>query len=130
MYRTAAENASWFRLGSVVVTRANGSSMYPAWATLEYASSRTICRWRRATRFPSVIVRIDSTANSGAQKSAFGRNAMNISWSSPANPAALDGTDRNAATGIGAPSYVSGGQKWNGTLETLNANPATTSTMA
>src|SRR5215210_3522766 len=73
---------------------------------------------------------IDSTAKIGAQKSAFGANAMNISWSRPANPAAFDGTDRNAATGIGAPSYVSGAQKWNGTLDTLNANPATTSRMA
>src|SRR6266498_3087502 len=87
--------------------------MYPAWATLEYASSRIAC-----------------TAKIGAQKSAFGRNATNISWRSPANPAAFDGTDRNAATGIGAPSYVSGAQKWNGTLDTLNANPATTSRMA
>src|SRR6188474_3224974 len=130
MYSTAAANASLFRLASVVVTRAKGSSMYPAWATLEYASSRTICRWRKATRFPSVMVRIDSTAKIGAQKSATGANAMNISWSSPANPAALDGTDRNAATGMGAPSYVSGAQKWNGTLDTLKANPATTRTMA
>src|SRR5437763_1266496 len=71
-----------------------------------------------------------SAANSGDQKSAFGANATNMSWRSPANPAALDATDRNAATGTGAPSYVSGAQNWNGTAETLNPNPATTSRIA
>ena len=50
-------------------------------------------------------------------------NATNISCSRPANPAALEATARNAATGTGAPSYVSGAQNWNGTAETLNANP-------
>src|SRR5204863_9733874 len=77
-----------------------------------------------------VIVRTDRTAKMGAQKSARGANATNISRSSPAKPAALDATDRNAATGTGAPSYVSGAQKWNGTLDTLKAKPATTNTMA
>ena len=39
------------------------------------------------------------------------------------NPPAFDATDRNAVTGVGAPSYVSGAQKWNGTALILNANP-------
>src|SRR5574341_84747 len=38
-------------------------------------------------------------------------------------PPAFDATDRNAVTGVGDPSYVSGAQKWNGTALTLNANP-------
>ncbi len=42
---------------------------------------------------------------------------------SATNPPALEATDRNAVTGVGAPSYVSGAQKWNGTALTLNANP-------
>ncbi len=42
---------------------------------------------------------------------------------SATNPPALDATDKNAVTGVGAPSYVSGAQKWNGTALTLNANP-------
>src|SRR5688572_1211199 len=77
-----------------------------------------------------VIVAADRTKKSGDQKSALGANARNMSWRRPANPAAFDATDRNAATGIGAPSYVAGAQNWNGTADTLNANPATTKKIA
>src|ERR671911_2313296 len=92
---------------------------------LEYASRRTTWRCCRATKFPIVIVRIDSTAKIGVQNSYWTGKATNISWRSPAKPAALDAVARNAATGTGAPSYVSGAQNWNGTALTLNANPAT-----
>src|SRR5207342_664787 len=92
---------------------------------LEYASSRTTCRCCRATKFPIVIVRIDNTAKIGVQNSYWAGKAANISWRSPAKPAALDAVARNAATGTGDPSYVSGAQNWNGTELTLNANPAT-----
>ena len=97
---------------------------------LEYASSRTTCRCWSATKFPIVIVRIDSTAKIGVQNSHCAGNATNISWSRPANPAAFDAVARNAATGTGAPSYVSGAQNWNGTALTLNANPATMNRIA
>ena len=43
--------------------------------------------------------------------------------SSATKPPAFDATDRNAVTGVGAPWYVSGVQKWNGTALTLNAKP-------
>src|SRR5437764_160566 len=56
--------------------------------------------------------------------------ASGARWPSPANPAAFDATERKAATGTGAPSYVSGAQNWNGNAETLNANPATTNRIA
>ena len=42
---------------------------------------------------------------------------------SATKPPAFDATDRNAVTGVGEPSYVSGAQKWNGTALTLKANP-------
>src|SRR5205085_9205427 len=90
---------------------------------LEYASSRTIWRCWIARRFPSVIVAIASAAKIGFQKSAWWMNATNISWIRPAKPAAFDATERNAATGTGEPSYVSGAQNWNGTADTLNPNP-------
>jgi hypothetical protein len=48
---------------------------------------------------------------------------------STANPAALEAVDRKPATGVGAPSYTSGAQKWNGNKETLKANPASTRKM-
>src|SRR5262245_49963554 len=76
------------------------------------------------------IVKTQRIPKIGAQKCASGRNAWNISCSRPTNPAALDATDRYAATGTGDPSYVSGAQNWNGNAETLNANPATTNRMA
>src|SRR6266545_3673068 len=97
---------------------------------LEYAKRRTTCRCWRATRLPIVIVATDSTANTGAQNSKRGAKATNMSCRRPANPAAFDATDRKAATGIGDPSYVSGAQNWNGTAETLKANPVTTNRIA
>src|ERR671930_627942 len=129
MYVTAAANASRLTATSPD-TSANGSSMYPACAMLEYASSRTIWLCCSATRLPIVIVRIDSAAKIGVQNDYSLRNATNISWSSPANPAAFDAVARNAATGTGEPWYVSGAQNWNGTALTLNANPATMNRIA
>src|SRR3982074_790908 len=38
-------------------------------------------------------------------------------------PPAFDATERKAVTGVGAPSYVSGAQKWKGTALILKANP-------
>src|SRR5829696_569614 len=43
-----------------------------------------------------------------------------------AKPAAFDAVDKNPATGVGEPSYTSGAQKWNGTIETLNPRPTRT----
>ena len=44
--------------------------------------------------------------------------------SSIANEAAFEPTDRNAVTGVGAPSYTSGAHMWNGTAAILNPMPA------
>ncbi len=41
-----------------------------------------------------------------------------------ANPPAFEATERNAVIVIGAPSYTSGVQKWNGTAEILYPKPA------
>ena len=43
-----------------------------------------------------------------------------------AKPAAFEAVERKPATGVGAPSYTSGAQKWNGNNETLKASPAST----
>src|ERR671918_167856 len=77
-------------------------------------------------KLPTVIVSVASTANAGRHESATSGNPLNISTSSPTTPPIFDAVDRNAATGEGAPSYVSGAQKWNGTAEILNAKPTTT----
>ena len=76
------------------------------------------------------MVNTDRAAKIGVQNSAVPAKATNISWRSPANPAAFDAVARNAATGTGAPSYVSGAQNWKGNAETLKANPATMNRMA
>src|SRR5215203_5088785 len=78
--------------------------------------------WRSASRLPTVIVSTDSTQTNGPYTpSSVGRATK---------PADLDATDRNAVTGSGAPWYVSGAQVWNGTADTLKANPAMTNTIA
>src|SRR5258706_15836419 len=76
-----------------------------------------------AMTFPTVIVRAAMIANPGAHTDVWLPKAMKQIWSSPAKPAALDATERKAATGTGEPSYGSGAQKWNGTADTLNPNP-------
>src|SRR5437867_13413653 len=47
-----------------------------------------------------------------------------------AKPAALGATLRKAVTGVGAPVYTSGHQKWKGTAAVLNPNPARMSAVA
>src|SRR5688572_11045740 len=42
---------------------------------------------------------------------------------STANPAAFEAVERKPAIGVGAPSYTSGAQKWNGTMDTLKPIP-------
>src|SRR5689334_2603807 len=106
---------------------ANGTSMKPPCATDEYASMRTMFVWRSAARFPSVIDATASTQITGHHASVpdpfTPKNPKKMMLRSATNPPAFDATDRYAVTGVGAPSYVSGAQKWNGTALTLNANP-------
>ena len=78
--------------------------MKPPWEIDEYASIRTMLVWRRASTLPTVIVRTDSTQNMGSYTSLAEGKPTNSSVSSATNPAALDATDRNAVTGVGAPS--------------------------
>src|SRR5262245_66272931 len=73
---------------------------------------------------PTVIVSAATTATTGLQKSTKGPNGLLSTSSRPATPAAFDTTDRYAATGTGAPAYVSGTHMWKGTAPILNTNPA------
>src|SRR6478752_1158630 len=104
--------------------------MNPPWLTEEYASMRTMLVWRRARTLPTVIVSADSTQSSGRYTSSTPGKAMKISVMIATKPAAFDATEKNAVTGVGAPSYVSGAHEWNGTAEILNANPHSTNTTA
>src|SRR5262249_28502843 len=95
--------------------------MYPACATLEYASIRFTLSCPSADRFPIVIVAIArhpaSTGHGVSTAPASPPVAPNASANNPtkiATPAAFGPTDRNAVTGVGAPSYTSGVHMWNG----------------
>src|SRR3954454_3523630 len=99
--------------------------MYPAWATDEYANRRTTFVWRSAIRLPTDIVSTASTQNIGCHTSCWPKKPTKTSSMIATKPAAFDATERNAVMGVGAPWYVSGAHVWNGTADTLNANPTT-----
>src|SRR5438874_190321 len=69
---------------------------------------------------------IDTAARiqmNGVQSHVSGLNAVSNTRISAANAATLVAADMNAVTAVGAPWYASGVHMWNGTAETLNANP-------
>src|SRR5580658_5840475 len=84
-------------------------------------------------RFATVIVTRASVAMTGGQPLAHETHAAlpNERTSTRrriANAAAFTATAMNAVVGVGAPSYASGVQAWNGTALTLNARPTRIST--
>src|SRR5580658_10450118 len=83
-----------------------------------------------AAKFPTVMVASATPHTSGAQLDAMDPKAVMNTRSSTANAAAFGPTERNAATGAGAPWYTSGAQDWKGTAETLNAKPTKISAAA
>src|SRR3990170_5077793 len=91
---------------------------------------RTMFVWRNASTLPTVIVNAASTQISGPYTPSAVGKARKTVVVRATNPAAFDDTDKNAVTGVGAPSYVSGAHVWNGTADTLKAKPATTNATA
>ncbi len=65
---------------------------------------RMMLVWRSATRFPKMIDAAASTQSTGSQESCDGKNPKRMMVSSATNPPAFDATERNAVTGVGAPS--------------------------
>jgi hypothetical protein len=57
-------------------------------------------------------------------------NAEESTLTRTAKPAAFEAVDKNPATGVGAPSYTSGAQKWKGNAEILKLKPTNTSSKA
>ncbi len=82
--------------------------MKPPCAIDEYASIRTMFVWRSAARLPTVIEAAASIQSTGHQESAarpFGRKKPKYTMLMRATkPPAFDATERNAVTGVGAPS--------------------------
>src|SRR3954470_8481799 len=104
--------------------------MNPPCAIDAYASMRTMFVCPSATTLPTVIDSAASVQKNGCQIAVADGNAMYTNCTNATKPAAFDATERNAVTGVGAPSYVSGAQVWNGTAETLKAKPTMMNTTA
>src|SRR5512144_2473116 len=92
----------------------------------EYASRRLTFFCARAMKLPTTMVRVARTARMRLQltETSLAEKTAATSRIMTANPAALEAVDRNPATAEGAPSYVSGAQKWNGNKATLKPSPA------
>src|SRR6476659_6354209 len=96
----------------------------------ENAIRRLILVCGRESKLPTVIVTADRTASEGTQsraRSVLAGKATKNKRTSTAKPAAFEAVDKNPDTGVGAPSYTSGAQKWNGPMDTLNPIPTRTS---
>src|SRR5262245_41656948 len=90
---------------------------------LEYASMRLTLDCETPTTVPTIIVAAAITQTMPPQVPRSGSNAARNTRTNPANAAALTPVDMNPVTAGGAPSYASGVHMWNGTADTLNANP-------
>src|SRR4029077_5234337 len=102
--------------------------MQPAWAMVEQDSRGFMFVWVRAAMLPTVIVSTETIMRTCGQSMVPARSQAPVpstamlpktKRSMIAKPAALGATDRNAVTGVGAPWYTSGHQKWNGTEAVL-----------
>ena len=89
--------------------------------------------WVRAATLPTVMVSTETTMSSCGHSIVPTRSQGPVpalamppkkNRSMIAKPAALGATDRKAVTGVGAPWYTSGHQKWKGTAAILNPKPA------
>src|SRR3954453_11012618 len=90
---------------------------------LEYASMRRTLLCTTPARTPRIIDAAASTQSTGAHSACSPPNADMNTRTNAANAAAFTPADMNAVTTGGAPSYASGVHMWNGTADTLKANP-------
>src|SRR6185295_12800490 len=90
---------------------------------LEYASIRLTFDWTTPSTVPTIIVAAAISQIASVQLPRNGSNPDRNTRTNAANAAAFTPVDMNAVTAGGAPSYASGVHMWNGTADTLNANP-------
>src|SRR3954449_6938503 len=83
---------------------AKGTKMNPPCAIDEYASMRTMLVWRRAARFPSSIEAAARIQRIGCHDDGALNKPKKMIERIATNPPAFDATERNAVTGVGAPS--------------------------
>src|SRR5687767_2330011 len=90
--------------------------------------------WVRAATLPTVMVRAETPISTAGKSTATAccqaPGPLARPWKKKramtAKPAALGATERKAVTGVGAPWYTSGHQKWKGTTAVLKPKPART----
>src|ERR687898_3486132 len=90
---------------------------------LEYASIRFRFDCATPTTVPTIMVRMASAQMTGVQSARSGSSAERNTRANAAKAAAFTPVDMKPVTTVGAPSYASGVHMWNGTAETLKANP-------
>ncbi len=93
----------------------------------EKANSRLMLLWTSASRLPTVIVAAARIARSRLHWDSIAGKAAIMKRTSTAKPAAFEAVEMKAVMDVGAPSYTSGAQKWNGAAEILKPNPTSTS---
>ncbi len=79
--------------------------------------------WAMATTLPKVMLRAASAQSIIVQSTWGARTDAKSTRMSAAKAAALDPVAMRIVIEVGAPSYTSGAQSWNGTDEILNPNP-------
>src|SRR5258707_15434529 len=97
---------------------------------LEYASIRLMLFCTTPTTVPRTIVAAATTQRTAPQSARIGSNAERNTRTNAAKAAALTPVDMKPVTDDGAPSYTSGVHMWNGTADTLKANPTRSSPAA
>src|ERR1043166_7219261 len=97
---------------------------------LESASIRLTLVWATPTTVPTIIVAAAIGHSTDPQLARSGSKAERNPRTTAANAAALTPVDMKPVTEDGAPSYASGVHMWNGTAETLNAKPTSSSPSA
>src|SRR6476646_5732563 len=90
---------------------------------LEYASRRFTLDCATPTTVPTIIVRPAIPESTGTHWLWSGSSADRNTRTNAANAAAFTPVDMKPVTADGAPSYASGVHMWNGTADTLKANP-------
>src|SRR3978361_1944284 len=99
------------------------------WPIEEYAISRLMLVCPIAAKAPSSIDAIATITTRICHAPTSEENDVPITRSSSDIAATFGAVAKNTVTGVGAPSYTSGVHMWNGTADTLNANPTSTNTI-
>ncbi|CAB4626785.1 unannotated protein [freshwater metagenome] len=97
--------------------------MKPAWLMDEYASMRLTLVCTTAIVEPTKMLRTARTQITGRQSSTRDSSPTIKIRNNAANAATLAADAMYDVTDVGAPSYTSGVQIWNGAAETLKPRP-------